>query len=301
MSTNINTKKVILKTEISGCKPKHGKVRDIYEFDGNLLLLVCTDRISAFDWILPTGIPDKGKILNQMSMFWFEKLGIRHYALETDVSRMPFPSGTDLSIFAGRSTLGIKCKTVPIECVVRGYLAGSAWKEYRSTGEICGIKLPKGLLENQRLPEPIFTPSTKAQTGHDENITFDQAIKIVGENTAIAVKTLSIKAFQAASEYALKRKIIIADTKFEFGFSKDELLIIDEFLTPDSSRFWNLDTYEIGKSQPSYDKQFVRDWLTNSGWDKNSPPPELPDNIVMKTREKYIEAFKVLTDSDFIS
>ncbi|MDR2762778.1 MAG: phosphoribosylaminoimidazolesuccinocarboxamide synthase [Planctomycetaceae bacterium] len=290
----MSTNNVVLETAIIGFTPKRGKVRDIYDF-GDSLLLVSSDRISAFDWILPSGIPDKGKVLNQMAAFWFDKLGVRNHVLTTDVSQIPFPSGVDLSIFAGRSTLAKKCKTVPIECVTRGYLTGSGWKEYRETGEVCGIKLPSGLRESERLPEPIFTPSTKAESGHDINITFDEVVKTTGLETAKLLREKSLEIFSRGCEYALKHGIIIADTKFEFGFLGDELLLIDEVLTPDSSRFWSLENYEVGRSQLSFDKQFVRDWLTKSGWDKNSPPPKLPDDIVEKTREKYLEAFKILT------
>jgi phosphoribosylaminoimidazole-succinocarboxamide synthase len=218
--------------------------------------------------------------------------------LTTDLSRFPFPSGTDESLFSGRSTLCHKCNVLPIECVVRGYLSGSGWKEYCATGSVCGIKLAAGLRESERLPEPIFTPSTKAESGHDLNITFDEVVKIVGAEVAELLRSKSLDVFARGSEYALKRGIIIADTKFEFGFLGDELLLVDEVLTPDSSRFWNLDSYEVGKSQFSFDKQFVRDWLTASGWDKNSPPPELPEDIVEKTRDKYLEAFKILTGSN---
>ncbi|MDR1053674.1 MAG: phosphoribosylaminoimidazolesuccinocarboxamide synthase [Planctomycetaceae bacterium] len=297
MITNNN---VVLNTDIVGFTPKRGKVRDIYDF-GDSLLLVSSDRISAFDWVLPTGIPDKGKVLNQMAAFWFNELGIRNHVLTTDVSRMPFPAGVDLSIFAGRSTLGRKCKVLPVECVVRGYLSGSGWKEYCNNGKVCGIKLPSGLRESERLPEPIFTPSTKAESGHDENITFDDVADLVGVEVAGLLRDKSLEVFSRGSEYALKCGIIIADTKFEFGFWEDELLLVDEVLTPDSSRFWPLDAYEVGKVQPSFDKQFVRDWLTSSGWDKNSPPPQLPKDIVTKTREKYIEAFNILTKSTFKS
>ncbi|MDR1483313.1 MAG: phosphoribosylaminoimidazolesuccinocarboxamide synthase [Planctomycetaceae bacterium] len=293
MSDNSDNK-VILKTDISGFAVKRGKVRDIYDF-GDSLLLVSSDRISAFDWVLPTGIPDKGKVLNQMAAFWFNELGVRNHVLTTDVSQMPFPDGTDLSLFSGRSTLGRKCKVLPIECVVRGYLSGSGWKEYCATGAVCGIKLPSGLRESERLPEPIFTPSTKAESGHDLNITFEEVVQTVGFEVAELLRAKSLEVFSLGSEFALKRGIIIADTKFEFGFFGEELLLIDEVLTPDSSRFWQVDNYKAGKSQPSFDKQFVRDWLTESGWDKNSTPPELPEYIVTKTREKYIDALKILT------
>ena len=279
---------------IPGMTPKQGKVRDCYDF-GDSLLLVSTDRISAFDWILPTPIPDKGKVLNQTAEFWFGRLGVENHLITTDVTKMPFPAGTSLSQFAGRSTLGKKCKVVPIECVVRGYLSGSGWKEYQQSGTVCGIKLPAGLRESDQLEEPIFTPATKAEEGHDENISFEQMAGIVGGDLAAELRRRSIDIFQKGSEYAKTHGIIIADTKFEFGLLGDQILLIDEVLTPDSSRFWPADQYEPGHGQLSYDKQFVRDWLLATTWDRNSPPPALPDEIVTKTREKYIEAFIKLT------
>jgi phosphoribosylaminoimidazole-succinocarboxamide synthase len=286
---------IVLQTSIPEMTPKRGKVRDIYDF-GNSLLLVSSDRISAFDWILPTGIPDKGKVLNQMAAFWFRQLGVPNHLLTTDIEKMPFPNGTDLAIFEGRSMFGKKCKVVPIECVVRGYLSGSGWKEYQKSGSVCGIKLPDGLRESDPLPEPIFTPSTKAETGHDENIMFDQMVGMVGQDVSEELRQKSLDIFRRGSELAIKKGIIIADTKFEFGFSEGQLTLIDEVLTPDSSRFWSADCYQPGQGQLSFDKQFVRDWLTQSGWDKNSPPPELPNEIVKKTQEKYLEAFQILTD-----
>jgi phosphoribosylaminoimidazole-succinocarboxamide synthase len=231
-----------------------------------------------------------------MAAFWFQQLGVPNHLITTDVEKIPFPQGTNRTVFNGRSMLGKKCKVVPIECVVRGYLSGSGWKEYQKSGSVCGIKLPDGLRESDPLPEPIFTPSTKAETGHDENITFNQMVEIVGLEIAKELRQKSLDIFRRGSEWALKKGIIIADTKFEFGFSEGQLILIDEVLTPDSSRFWSADSYQPGQGQPSFDKQFVRDWLTQSGWDKNSPPPELPDEIVKKTQEKYLEAFKILTD-----
>ena len=279
---------------IPGMTPKKGKVRDCYDF-GDTLLLVSTDRISAFDWILPTPIPDKGKVLNQMAEFWFEMLGVENHLITTDVAQMPFLPGTDLSQFAGRSMLGKKCKVVPIECVVRGFLSGSGWKEYQQNGTVCGIKLPPGLRESDKLEQPIFTPATKAEEGHDENISFEQMVGVVGIDLAEELRRRSIEIFQKGSDYAKTRGMIMADTKFEFGLWNDRILLIDEVLTPDSSRFWPVDQYEPGHGQPSYDKQFVRDWLLSTTWDKNSPPPSLPDEVVSKTREKYIEAFVKLT------
>ena len=284
---------------IPGMTPKQGKVRDCYDF-GDTLLLVSTDRISAFDWILPTPIPDKGKVLNQMAEFWFEMLGVENHLITTDVTKMPFPAGTDLSQFAGRSTLGKKCKVAPIECVVRGYLSGSGWKEYQENGTVCGIKLPAGLRESDKLEQPIFTPATKAEEGHDENISFEQMVEIVGADIAEELRRRSIEIFQKGSDYALTRGIIIADTKFEFGLLGDKILLIDEVMTPDSSRFWPADQYEPGHGQPSYDKQFVRDWLLATTWDKNSPPPALPNDIVQNTRKKYVEAYTKLTGRDLV-
>ncbi|MDR1924319.1 MAG: phosphoribosylaminoimidazolesuccinocarboxamide synthase [Planctomycetaceae bacterium] len=286
---------LVLETSINGMTPKRGKVRDIYDF-GDSLLLVSSDRISAFDWVLPTGVPDKGKVLNQMSAFWFEQLGVSNHVLTTDVSKMPFPLGTDISVFRGRSTLCRKSRVFPVECVVRGYLSGSGWREYGETGSVCGVRLPSGLVESEQLPEPIFTPSTKAETGHDANITFDAMVEIVGGEAAEFLRSSSLDIFARGSEYALSRGIIIADTKFEFGLFDGGIILIDEVLTPDSSRFWSKDNYKPGKGQPSFDKQFVRDWLTKSGWDKNSPPPELPNDVVAQTRAKYIEAFEILTN-----
>ncbi len=287
---------VVLQTSIPGMEPKRGKVRDIYDF-GDKILLVSSDRISAFDWILPTGVPDKGKVLNQTAEFWFETLGARNHVITTDVNKMPFPKGTDLKAFEGRSVLCEKTKVVMIECVVRGYLAGSGWKEYQKSQTVCGVKLPAGLVESSRLDEPIFTPSTKEETGHDQNISFEETVDRVGLEVATKLRDMSLDVFKRGSEYALKRGIIVADTKFEFGVASDgEIILVDEVLTPDSSRFWPADQYEPGKGQPSFDKQFVRDWLLASGWDRNSNPPTLPEDVVLKTREKYIEAFERLTD-----
>jgi len=286
-------------TDIPGLQKRSGKVRDIYDL-GDQLFLVSTDRISAFDWVLPNGIPNKGQVLNQLSAFWFGILGEPNHLISADIDAMPLPSGVDKEMLRGRTSLVRKTRVVPIECVVRGYISGSAWKEYRQTGTVCGIKLPPGLRESERLQEPIFTPATKAETGHDENISFDQMVKIVGEETALELRERSIQIFKRGAAYALERGIIIADTKFEFGWWQDQLLLIDEVLTPDSSRFWPADCYEPGKPQPSFDKQFVRDWLEGAKWDKNSPPPSLPEEIISKTREKYIEAYERLTGRHFV-
>ncbi len=291
---------VIRETTIPGLPVRRGKVRDVYDL-GDRLLLVSTDRLSAFDWVLPTGIPDKGRVLTQISAFWFDRLGVPNHLISTDVERMDLPPGIDRRILAGRTTLCRKTEVVPIECVVRGYLAGSGWSEYRQRGTVCGIALPAGLVESSRLDEPIFTPATKASAGHDENISFDRMVEIAGRDLAEELRRRSIDVFKRGSAYALERGIIIADTKFEFGLVGDELLLIDEALTPDSSRFWPADEYIPGHSQPSFDKQFVRDWLSTTTWDKNSPPPALPDDIVAKTREKYIEAYQRLTGKKFQS
>jgi phosphoribosylaminoimidazole-succinocarboxamide synthase len=291
---------IIRETSLPGLPVRRGKVRDVYDLGENLLL-VGTDRLSAFDWVLPTGIPDKGKVLTQIAAFWFGQLGVPNHLITTDVEQMNLPAGVDRSQLAGRSTLCKKTQVVPIECVVRGYLAGSGWNEYRKSGTVCGIPLPPGLTESARLPEPIFTPSTKAETGHDENISFEQTVEIVGRETAEELRDRSLDIFQRGAAYALERGIIIADTKFEFGRLGNDLILIDEVLTPDSSRFWPADQYSPGKGQPSFDKQFVRDWLSATTWDKNSPPPSLPDDIVAKTREKYVEAYERLTGKKFVS
>jgi phosphoribosylaminoimidazole-succinocarboxamide synthase len=285
---------VISQTAIPGLPVRRGKVRDIYDL-GDKLLLVSTDRISAFDWVLPTPIPDKGRILTQIASFWFELLSEPNHVITTDVEKMDLPAGVDRSMLAGRTTLCRKAQVVPIECVVRGYLAGSGWAEYRQSGTVCGIRLPPGLQESSQLPEPIFTPATKAATGHDENISFERMVEIVGREVAEQLRERSLSIFRRGCQYALQRGIIIADTKFEFGWADDQLILIDEVLTPDSSRFWPADQYQPGRSQPSFDKQFVRDWLSSTTWDKNSPPPPLPDDVVEKTREKYLEAFQRLT------
>ena len=289
----------VRETSLPGLTVHRCKVRDVYDL-GDRLLLVSTDRISAFDWVLPTGIPDKGRVLTQIAAFWFNLLGEPNHLITTDVEAMGLPSGVDRNLLASRTTLCRKTEVVPIECVVRGYLAGSGWKEYQQNGMVCGVRLPPGLTESARLPEPIFTPATKAVEGHDENISFERMVEIVGRDVAEELQRRSLRIFQRGSEYARHRGIIIADTKFEFGRIGNELLLIDEVLTPDSSRFWPADRYAPGHGQPSFDKQFVRDWLSSTDWDKNSPPPALPDDVVAKTRHKYIEAFERLTDQEFV-
>jgi len=269
-----------------------GKVRDVYG-DADKLLFVATDRISAFDCILPTGIPGKGRVLTQMTRFWLDFLhGIvpNHY-LSDDTTGLP-PE------FAGRSMWVRRAEMFPVECVARGYLSGSGWKEYRQTGAVCGIALPAGLRESEALPEPIFTPATKAQSGHDENISFETACGILGAETGARLRELTLALYRAASEYARTRGIIIADTKFEFGTIGGEIILADEVLTPDSSRFWPADQYEPGGPQPSYDKQYVRDYLESLHWNKQPPAPPLPDDVALRTSEKYKEAYRVLTGKD---
>ncbi len=289
---------VVSETLVPGIPVRRGKVRDVYDL-GDRLLLVSTDRISAFDWVLPTPIPDKGRVLNQLSAFWFERLGEPHHLVTTDVEQMDLPAGADRRLLAGRSSLVRKAKVVPIECVVRGYLSGSGWKEYRQSGMVCGIRLPEGLVESARLDEPVFTPATKAQTGHDENISFDRMADSVGRQIAEELRQRSLALYQRGAEYARERGILIADTKFEWGVVEDQLILIDEVFTPDSSRFWPADQYQPGGPQPSFDKQFVRDWLEGTSWDKNSPPPALPEDVVANTRRRYVEAFERLTGRPF--
>lgn len=290
----------ITQTSLASLPVRRGKVRDIYDL-GDTLLLVSTDRISAFDWVLPTGIPNKGCVLTQLSRFWFEHFrDMPNHLISCDVDDFNLPAGVDRKPLEGRSMLVRKTEVVPIECVVRGYLSGSGWKEYQETGRVCGVSLPSGLRESDRLPGALFTPATKAEIGmHDENITYDQMCARVGSDLARQLSQMSVDLYTQGAAYAASRGIIIADTKFEFGLVDDEIILIDEVLTPDSSRFWPADQYEPGHGQPSYDKQFVRDWLTASGWDKDSQPPELPAEVVDKTRAKYIEAFEQITGEEF--
>jgi phosphoribosylaminoimidazole-succinocarboxamide synthase len=289
----------VLRTDLPGLPVRRGKVRDVYDL-GETLLLVSTDRISAFDWILPTGIPDKGAILTQLSAWWFARSGEQHHLLSTAVADFPLPANVQREQLTGRASWVKKTQVVPIECVVRGYLVGSGWKEYRTSGTVCGIALPSGLREGDQLPTPIFTPATKAESGHDENISFDQMVNQVGSEIAEELLERSIVLYERGATLALEKGIIIADTKFEWGQLPDEsLILIDEVLTPDSSRFWPADDYRPGQAQPSFDKQYVRDWLERSGWDKNSPPPELPVEIVTATRARYVEAYERLTGEQF--
>ncbi|TWU08538.1 phosphoribosylaminoimidazolesuccinocarboxamide synthase [Stieleria varia] len=274
---------------------RSGKVRDVYDL-GQHLLIVSTDRISAFDYILPSGIPGKGELLTSMSRFWFETLDVRHHLISTDVPQT-LGQQFDVTPLAGRVMVVEKAEVVPFECVVRGYLEGSGLREYNETGEICGNKLPAGLTQCDRLPKPIFTPATKAVEGHDENVTIGRMIADLGSELALQLREQSIGIYNAASDIAAERGILIADTKFEFGMVDGELVLVDEVLTPDSSRFWDSKTYQPGHAQPSFDKQFVREWLSQCGWDKQSDPPKLPEDIVRQTAEKYHEAYRRLTQS----
>lgn len=289
---------VLLQSSLPGIPARRGKVRDVFDF-GDRLLFVASDRISAFDHILPNGIPRKGEVLTRLSRFWFGLLSVPHHFLTNDVTTLPLPPGADVASLMGRSMVVMKTEVVPVECVVRGYLAGSGWKEYRQSGTVCGIKLPAGLKESSRLPEPIFTPATKAESGHDENISFDQMCNDVGTDLATRLREISLQVYSEGCAHANTKGIIIADTKFEFGLKDNDIILIDEVMTPDSSRFWPADQYEAGRSQTSYDKQFVRDWLEQSGWDKNSQPPVLPDDVVNRTSKRYIEAFELLTGLPF--
>ena len=277
-----------------GWRPlKSGKVRDLYINDRGEILLVASDRISAYDWIMPTPIPDKGKLLTQLSLFWFNKLSqiVPHHVISTDVP----------AEVTGRAIICKSLEIFPIECVARGYLTGSGWSEYKTRSSVCGIELPQGLLDGSQLPQPIFTPATKAEVGlHDENITFTQAEASIGKERARELRRLTLELYKFASEYAKSRGIIIADTKFEFGVDKaGDITLADEALTPDSSRFWPAESWRPGGAQPSYDKQYLRDWLTGIGWDKQSPPPPLPDEVVEKTRARYSEAYAALTGEKF--
>jgi phosphoribosylaminoimidazole-succinocarboxamide synthase len=276
---------------------RRGKVRDVYDL-GDRYLFVATDRISAFDVVLSPGIPDKGSILTQTSNFWFARFpAIENHLLETDFDRFPDEIRQHAEL-RGRSVLVKKCEVVPVECVARGYLVGSGLKEYKETGSVCGIELAPGLQTASKLPEPIFTPATKEDTGHDINISFERMAAIVGLELATKLRDMTLSLYAEAAEFALTRGIIIADTKFEFGLMDGRVIWIDEVLTPDSSRFWPADQYQVGKNPPSFDKQFVRDWLETTDWDKNPPAPELPEHVVARTREKYLEAYRQLTGSD---
>lgn len=272
-----------------------GKVRDLYSLNGQLLF-VATDRISAFDYVLATGIPEKGRVLTQLSLFWFDFLKdvVNNHLITASVDQYPAPLKKYADDLRGRSMLVTKAQMIDIECVARGYLSGSGWKEYQKTGAVCGIKLPAGLKESDKLPEPIFTPATKALTGHDENISIEEMAKRTGKEMAEKLRDLTLKIYKTAADYAAGRGIIIADTKFEFGQTSQGLILADEVLTPDSSRFWPADKYQPGKAQESFDKQFVRDYLEAIKWNKQPPAPSLPDDVARKTSEKYIEAYRIL-------
>jgi phosphoribosylaminoimidazole-succinocarboxamide synthase len=292
----------LLTTSIpSGNLVSRGKVRDIYATD-EALVLVATDRISAFDSVLSPGIPGRGEILTRLSTFWFERFGDRvpNHLLATELADFPEPFKNHPEL-AGRSVLAKRLEPVPVECVARGYLAGSGWKEYQAGGTVCGIELPEGLTESAKLPEPIFTPATKATDGHDENISFERMVGIVGEETAVTLRDLTLELYTAAADYARERGILIADTKFEFGFDENKNIVwMDEALTPDSSRFWPAVDYEPGRSQASFDKQYVRDWLEASGWDKEPPAPTLPPEVVQGTLSRYLEAYRSLTGENLV-
>ena len=279
---------------------KKGKVRDVYDL-GDRLLLIATDRISCFDAVLPTPIPDKGVILTKISLFWFSFLKdiTENHLISTDLSDLPLELESSKDDLRGRFMITKKCEVVPFECVVRGYITGSGWKEYRASNSICDIALPEGLIESQTLPEPIFTPATKAEVGHDENVNFAYMKNEIGQELADKIRNLSLNLYNKAVGYAESKGIIIADTKFEFGLINDRLILIDEVLTPDSSRFWPKDDFEPGRAQSSFDKQFVRDYLEQSGWNKIPPVPPLPEEVVSKTKAKYSEAFEMLTGEKF--
>jgi phosphoribosylaminoimidazole-succinocarboxamide synthase len=277
-----------------------GKVRDVYSLDNNHLLFVATDRISAFDYVLATGIPQKGRVLTQMSVFWFEFLRglVPNHMVTTDTNRYPAVLRKYADQLRGRSMLVNRAEMFPVECVVRGYISGSAWKEYKTSGAVCGIQLPQGLKESDQLPEAIFTPATKATSGHDENIPFEQMAKLIGADLSTQLRDVSLAIYKKAADYARQRGVIIADTKFEFGRTAAGITLADEVLTPDSSRFWPADKYQPGKAQESFDKQYVRDYLEEIRWDKQPPAPALPAEVARKTSEKYLEAYRQITGRD---
>ncbi len=289
---------ILLRTDFPELKlHTSGKVRDVYELDPEHLLFIATDRISAFDYVLATGIPQKGRVLTQISLFWFDFLRdiVPTHVVTADVKQYPVAAQKYADQLLGRSMMVMRAEMIPVECVVRGYISGSAWKEYKASGRVCGIELPAGLKESSKLPQPIFTPSTKATTGHDENIPFDEMTRIVGVELSSQLRDLSLKIYSKAAEYALKKGIIIADTKFEFGITSKGITLADEVLTPDSSRFWPADKYQPGRAQASYDKQYVRDYLEQIHWNKQPPAPGLPVDVARQTSNKYLEAFHQLT------
>jgi phosphoribosylaminoimidazole-succinocarboxamide synthase len=289
---------VLLRTDFPELKLRaSGKVRDVYHLDSQHLLFVATDRISAFDYVLATGIPHKGRVLTQISLFWFEFLRdlVPNHVVTADVERYPAEAQKHADQLRGRSMMVMRAEMFPVECVVRGYVSGSAWKEYKASGRVCGIHLPAGLKESDKFPEPIFTPATKATSGHDENIPFEEMTRIVGVELSTQLRDVSLKIYKKAADYALQKGIIIADTKFEFGMTSKGITLVDEVLTPDSSRFWPADNYQPGRTQDSYDKQYVRDYLEEIRWNKQPPAPALPSEVAHRTSEKYLEAFHQLT------
>jgi phosphoribosylaminoimidazole-succinocarboxamide synthase len=286
---------VVMQTDVPGIPCRRGKVRDVYDL-GDRLVVVATDRISAFDWVMPTGIPGKGRLLTAMTKFWFGWLGVPNHLISDTLENLPEPFRLQRDVFEGRTMLVRKARVVPIECVARGYLAGSGWKEYKQSGTVCGVSLPSGLREAEKLPEPIFTPATKAEEGHDENISFNQMSATIGAELAAGLRDRTLAVYRRAAEYAAKRGVIIADTKLEWGvLPSGEVILIDEVLTPDSSRFWPADSYVVSRSPQSFDKQYLRDWLESTGWDKQSPPPNLPLGVVEQTAARYREALDKLT------
>jgi len=296
----VPAREALLTTSLDGLTlNRRGKVRDVYEV-GEYLLIVATDRISAFDFVLGSGIPDKGKVLTQMSAFWFAQIGdtVPHHLVSTNVDEFPEPARRHADVLRGRTMLVRRTDPLPVECVARGYLSGSGWKEYRQNGRVCGIELPSGLRESDRLPAPIFTPATKAESGHDLNISEEEAGAIVGVERIRRLRDLTLALYARGAKHAEGRGIIVADTKFEFGVVGEELVLIDEVLTPDSSRFWPEAQYAPGQSQPSFDKQYVRDYLETIGWNKQPPVPSLPEDVVMRTREKYLEAYRLISGRD---
>ena len=295
----LKTEPVLVRSDLSGLKlASRGKVRDMYDL-GESLLIVTTDRLSAFDVVMANGIPFKGQVLNRLSEFWFKYLGVPHHMITCDVDQMPAEVRKHRDVLRDRAMLVKKARTFPVECVARGYLIGSGWKDYQSTGAVCGIALPTGLRQAAKLERPIFTPATKAVTGHDENIGFDQVAKAVGDSTASKLRELTLSTYEKGADYAEAKGLILADTKFEFGLVEGEITLIDEVLTPDSSRYWPRAEYRIGISPPSFDKQFVRDYLESIRFNKEPPGPALPDEIVRKTSDKYLEAYRALTGKEF--
>lgn len=295
--TKIQGGPAVLKVDLPGVKHlRTGKVREVFDL-GDSLLFACTDRISAFDCVMPNGIPLKGKVLSQLSAWWFERVAhlTEHHVIETNVDKFPEVLKPHRELLRGRSMIVRKTNVLPVECIARGYLIGGGWKEYKASGSVCGIKLREGYRQADKLDAPIFTPSTKAETGHDENISFEEAGKIVGADVAAKLRDLTLKVYGFAADLARTKGIILADTKFEFGLKDGKIILIDEILTPDSSRFWPADSYQPGISPPSFDKQFIRDYLETLDWDKTPPAPPLPDDVIARSQEKYLEAFRRLT------